>query len=95
MAECHRLVALAETRDRQLMVGQSQRYFPGYKELKQRIDTGSLGQIHHARTDAIYNLREYAEPHTGSTSAIRQEEGVLSMSALTRSTCSGISSVTR
>jgi predicted dehydrogenase len=64
MAECRELVALAAERDRRLMVGQQQRYDPHHRGLKERIDEGVLGTIHHARADGIQNLIDVKDPDT-------------------------------
>lgn len=62
MDECRELVALADDRDRTLMVGQMQRYHPAYQAVKETVDDGDLGQIHHARIDAFQNLPSALPP---------------------------------
>ena len=62
MAECEALVALAEERDRRLMVGQMQRFAPEHRAVKRLVDEGALGPVRHARADGLQNLRDYAPP---------------------------------
>ena len=62
MEECRELVALADERDRRLMVGQMQRFDPANRALFRLIERGDLGQLHHVRADGIQNLRDYAAP---------------------------------
>jgi predicted dehydrogenase len=64
MEECQELVTLAEARDRTLMIGQMQRFKPAYQAVKENLEDGVLGEIHHARIDAIQNLPGmYPPPH--------------------------------
>ncbi|QLH83253.1 Gfo/Idh/MocA family protein [Halosimplex pelagicum] len=55
LSDCVELVESADERDLTLLVGQMQRYHPPYRALKERVDAGELGQIRHARCDALVN----------------------------------------
>lgn len=62
LSECIELVELAADRDLRLMVGQMQRFYAPYRALKQVVDRGDLGEIRHARTDALVNQDDMVPP---------------------------------
>ncbi|OVE84696.1 Gfo/Idh/MocA family protein [Natronolimnobius baerhuensis] len=62
VADARELVSLAADRQLTLMVGQMQRFHPAYRELKHRLEDGDLGQIHHARVDAVANQGDMYGP---------------------------------
>jgi predicted dehydrogenase len=64
LADCVELVDLADERELTLLVGQMQRYHPPYRALKERVDAGELGEIRHARCDALVNQADlFPEGH--------------------------------
>lgn len=61
MDQARELVKVADERDLTLMVGQTQRYDPHNRALERRLADGELGEVHHARFDAVQNLREHVD----------------------------------
>jgi predicted dehydrogenase len=59
---CDKLIELAEEKNLICMVGQNQRYENELAALKDFIDSGKMGRIHHARIDMLQNLHNYTEP---------------------------------
>lgn len=62
LAECKKMVAVAEKSDKKMMVGQIARYTPSFIKAKECIDNGEIGEIFFAESEYAHDYAEINTP---------------------------------